>query len=87
MSVPEEQQAPLPERIADRFQFAGGADEAPRIVTAVFGLVAAVLVGSSTLSAFDAGYTGIGVSVLAAVALFLGSVAVFEAGRRVGAAE
>lgn len=87
MSVPEEQPATLPERIADRFQLLRGAGDAPRVVTAGFGLVAAMLVASSTLNAFEVGYTGVGVSVLAATALFLGTVSVFEAGRRIGAAD
>jgi len=85
MTVSEEQATSTTERLVALL----GADEEtrdlPRFVTTALGLVAAVLVAASTVSAMETGHTAIGVSFLAAVGLFLGTVAVFEAGRRLGA--
>lgn len=85
MTVPEEGSTSATERLAALFEADGDARDAPRVVTAALGLVAAVLVAASTFSAVETGHTAIGVSFLAAVALFVGTVLVFEAGRHVGA--
>lgn len=62
-------------------------EDAPAFVTAALGLVAAVLVALSTLSAIEAGYAAVGVGFLAAVVVFVGTLAAFEAGRRLGAGD
>lgn len=85
MTVSEEQSTSPTERLVALFEADEEAQDAPRFVTAALGLVAAVLVAASTFSAIETGYVAIGMSVLAAVALFLGTIFVFEAGRRLGA--
>lgn len=85
MTVSEDEPVTVVERIAERFRVDGEAEDTPRLVTAALGLVAAVLVAASTLSAVETGHTAIGVSFVAAVVLFAGTVSVFEIGRRIGA--
>lgn len=60
-------------------------EDPPAFVTAVLGLVAAVLVAASTLSAVESGHVALGLGFLAAAAVFLGTLTAFEAGRRIGA--
>lgn len=81
MSVPEEQPATRTERFAALFATDGESRAVPRAATVALGLFAAVLVAASTASAVELGYPTIGTSFLAAVALFVGAVAVLEAGR------
>jgi hypothetical protein len=87
MSGSKERERSVVERLAEQFETDDGPADVPRFVTASLGLVAAVLVASSTLSAVEAGDGGIALSFLAAVVLFLGTVVVFEAGRWLGADE
>lgn len=73
--------------LAEQLRFEGGARDPPLFVTAVLGLLAAVLVGMSTLGALEMGYTAVGVGLLVAIALFVATLAVFEIGRQVGASQ
>jgi hypothetical protein len=84
MTVPEEEYASSTDRLLD-FVRTEETRDIPRFATAALALVAAVLVAASTLTAVETGHTAIGLSFLAAVGLFTGTVAVFEAGRRIGA--
>lgn len=85
MTVSEDPPATIAERIAVHFQVDDEPQDVPQLVTAALGLIAAVLVAVSALSAIESGHTGIGVSFVSAVVLFAGTVSVFEAGRRLGA--
>jgi hypothetical protein len=87
MSGSKERERSVVDRLAEQFERDEEPVEVPRFVTASLGLVAAVLVGASTLSAVEAGYNGIALSFLSAVVLFFGTVLVFEAGRWLGADE
>lgn len=75
------------ERLAERYQTPEEPTEAPRLVTASLGLVAVVLVATSTIGAVEAGKDGIAVGFLSAVVLFMGAVTLFEVGRRLGSDE
>lgn len=85
MTVSEDQSTSSTDRLLDLVGATEETESAPRFVTVALGLIAAVLVAASTTSAIQAGYTAIAVSFLTAVGLFVGTVAVFEAGRRFGA--
>lgn len=85
MTVTEEQSTSSTDRLLDLVGAAEQPTKAPRFVTVALGLIAAVLVAASTISAIEAGQTAIAVSFLAAVVLFAGTVVAFEAGRRLGA--
>lgn len=85
MTVTEEQTTSPADRLRDLVGATGETKDVPRFVTAALALVAAVLVGASTASAIQAGHTAIALSFLTAVGLFMCTVAVFEAGRRLGA--
>lgn len=87
MTVPEDQSTSSTDRLGALAEIVDSPDEtadAPTFVTASLGLVAAVLVAVSTLSAIEAGQTAIALSFLAAVGIFVGTVLVFEGGRRIG---
>lgn len=85
MTVTEEQSTSPTDRLLGLVGATEENTDVPRFVTAALALVAAVLVAASTTSAIQAGYTAIALSFLAAVGLFMGSVFVFEAGRRLAA--
>lgn len=59
-------------------------DDPPFAVTVALGVVASVLVGLSVVTAFEFGYTTLGLGYLAAVVVFVVTLGVFEAGRRLG---
>lgn len=85
MTVTEEQSTSPRDRLRGYVVTSGETRDVPRFVTAALALVAAVLVATSTMTAIQAGHTAIALSFLAAVGLFVGTVLVFEAGRRLGA--
>lgn len=85
MTVTEEQSTSPTDRLRGYVGATGETRDVPRFVTAALALVAAVLVATSTMTAIQAGHTAIALSFLAAVGLFVGTVLVFEAGRRLGA--
>lgn len=86
MTVTEEQSTSHTDRLLGFVGAAGETKDVPRFVTAALGLVAAVLVAASTASAIHAGHTAIALSFLTAVGLFMGTVLIFETGRRLGEA-
>lgn len=72
------------QRLAALFRTDEEPSETPGRVVVGLGLVTAVLVAASTVSAIQTGHAAIGMSFLAAVGLFLGAVGVFEAEKRLG---
>lgn len=84
MTVSEDQPRSRTDRLRGYVEAAGESRDVPRFVTVALGVLAAALVATSTATAVRAGYTAIALSFLVAAALFTGTVAVFEAGRRLG---
>lgn len=70
-----------------RFALAEEDPDLPVLAVVALAAVAALLVGASVSLALHAGYTAIGLGFLAAVALFVLALAVFAAGRRLGAGD
>lgn len=61
-----------------------GTLDAPLLATVVLGLVAALLVGLTVVAAVRTGAPSVAAGFALAVAVFLGTVGVFELGQRVG---
>lgn len=64
-----------------------GADttSASLVTVGVLATLAAVLVGLGTFAAIESGYAAVGLSFVASIVLFVATLTVFEAGRKVGA--
>lgn len=82
MAAPEDTSTTTTQRLFTFLHPAEEADDVPAYVTVAFGLVAAGLVGASAVGTVQAGYTGVALSFLAAVAMFVATLVAFEAGRR-----
>ena len=56
----------------------------PQTFVGALAAIAGLSIGASTYAALQAGYAAVGLGLLAAIALFIGTLAVFKTGRRLG---
>ena len=84
MAASEDSPTSTKRQVVEFLHPAAEVDDVPAFVTVAFGLIAAGLVGISAFGTVEAGYTGVAMGFLAAVAMFLATLVAFEAGRRLG---